>query len=198
VFLALSALDSVVDDGGECGGQHHLAVGERAFDAPLQHEHARGDPAAQDGNGQQRRVFLLAQAADVLEVSIPLAHGDRDGAHALRSEAGDPLAGAKVHSADRLPRKADVSAHREADVVVDLFAHVDAGDVRARDVGDVRAHGGQHLLERAVFVTERDQPEDSIERAVARAMDLEAEGAAVRRRHAYQHKAITVSGAFPT
>ena len=75
-------------------------------------------PAAQDRDGQQRGVLLLAEAGDVLEVPVLLADRDRDRAHALGGEAGDALAGAQVHAADRLGREADVAAHREAQAVV--------------------------------------------------------------------------------
>ena len=196
--LAFEApVDGMVDDGRQRGRQHHLAVGERPFDAPLQHEHAGRDPAAQDRDGQQGGVLLLAEARDVLEVPVLLADRDRDRTHAFGGEARDALAGAQVHAADRLGRKADVAAHREAQAaVIVVLAHVDAGDVRARDVGDVRAHRRQNLLERAVFVTQRDQPEDAVQRPIAGAMNLNAEG--LRARHTMQDRASTVSGAFPT
>ena len=51
----------------------------------------------------------------------------------------------------------------------------------ARDVGDVGAHRRQDLLERAVFVTQRDEPEDAVQRPIAGAMNLNAEG--LRARH---------------
>ena len=135
------------------------------------------------GTASSAGIFLLAQAGDVLEVRVALADRDRHRPHALGGEAGDAFARAQVHAADGLGGEADVAAHREAHAFVGVLADVDADDVGARDVGDVAAHRGQHLLQRTLLIGDRDQTEDSVQRAIACAVNLKAERAVRSRCH---------------
>ena len=166
----LAALERVVEDGGQGGRQHHLFRREGGRGPPLQDQHSRGRAGPKHRHRQQRGELLLAEARDVLEAGVAIGVGDRDRTQPVGGEAGDPLAAAEVDATERLGRKTDVAPHREPLAVRGLFAHVDAGHVGAGDGRDVAAHGGQHVLQRLLALTERDQPEDSIQRRVVAAV----------------------------